>query len=410
MVVTEADLCRMKTSLAGIEDPRRQWGNIQHKLIDILVIALCTIIIGENDYESMEDWALEWEAWLRGFLELPNGIPDRVTFRRLFERLEPSALLRSLNAWLSPQAASGGREVNIDGKTARGSGKAGEHGALHVVSAWAGEHNLVLGQMAVGEKSNEITAIPHVLDMIDICGDVVTIDAMGCQTGIAETIRKKKADYILAVKENQKTLYQDIRDYFDCLEQGPCPDKPADQWTSALEKDHGRMERRSIATVTALDWLEGKKAWKDLAAIIRCRSSRTVGGQTTITDRYYISSMKSSAERFGSVIRGHWSIENRLHWSLDVLFREDASQARKGRAPENLNILRKIALARLRATPVPIKGFSTKRKSFKASINPQFLLSVLFGKKMILPWGLEPIRNYLTHCHSAMPGFKYLTA
>jgi predicted transposase YbfD/YdcC len=201
-----------------------------------------------------------------------------------------------------------------------------------------------------------------------------------CQTVIAEKIRKKQADYILAVKENQETLYQDIHDYFEYLEQGPCPDKPADQWTSALEKDHGRIERRSVTAVTALDWLEGKKAWKDLATIIRYRCSRTVEESTTITDRYYISSMKSSAQTFGRIIRGHWSIENRLHWSLDVLFREDASQVRKGRAPENLNILRKIALARLRATPVPIKGFSTKRKSFKASINPQFLLSVLFGK------------------------------
>jgi predicted transposase YbfD/YdcC len=380
MVVTEAELVRMKTSLAKIGDPRRQWGNIRHKLIDILVIALCTIIIGENDYESMEDWALEWEPWLRGFLELPNGIPDRVTFRRLFERIEPLALLRSLNAWLNPQATSGGREVNIDGKTARGSGKSGEHDALHIVSAWVGEHNLVLGQIAVGEKSNEITAIPEVLDMIDIRGDVVTIDAMGCQTGIAAQIRKQKADYILAVKENQKTLYQDIRDYFDYLEQGPCPDTPADQWTSALEKDHGRMERRSITTVTALDWLEGKKAWKDLTTIIRYRSSRTMGESTTVTDRYYISSMSATAQTFGRIIRGHWSVENQLHWSLDVLFREDASQVRKGRAPENLNILRKIALARLRATPVSIKGFSTKRKSFKASINPHFLLSVLFGK------------------------------
>jgi predicted transposase YbfD/YdcC len=328
----------------------------------------------------MEDWALEWEPWLRGFLELPNGIPDRVTFRRLFERIEPSALLRSLNAWLNPQGESGGREINFDGKTARGSGKAGEHDALHIVSAWVGEHNLVLGQMAVGEKSNEITAIPQVLDMIDIRGDVVTIDAMGCQTEIAEKIRKKRADYILAVKENQKTLYQDISDYFEYLEQRPCPDTAADHWTSDIEKDHGRMERRSVTTVTALDWLEGKKAWKDLATIIRYRCSRTVGDSTTITDRYYISSMESSAEVLGRIIRGHWSIENRLHWSLDVLFREDASQVRKGRAPENLNILRKIALARLRATPVQIKGFSTKRKSFKASINPQFLLSVLFGK------------------------------
>jgi predicted transposase YbfD/YdcC len=328
----------------------------------------------------MEDWALEREDWLRGFLELLNGIPDKATFRRLFERMEPQALLRNLNAWLNPQAGPGGRNVNFDGKTMRGSGKAGDHDALHMVSAWVGEHDLTLGQIATDEKSNEITAIPQVLDMIDIRGDVVTIDAMGCQTAIARQIREKEADYVLAVKENQPSLYQDIRDYFEYLEQGPCRDKPADQWESTLEKDHGRIERRSVTTVTNLEWMDGKKAWKDLSVVIRYRTLRTAGENTAITDRYYISSMVASAETFGRTIRGHWSIENRLHWSLDVLFREDASQVKKGRAPENLNILRKIALARLRATPIAQKNFSTKRKSFKAAINPQFLLAVLFGK------------------------------
>jgi predicted transposase YbfD/YdcC len=346
----------------------------------MLVIALCTVIIGEDEFEVMEEWALEREGWLRGFLELPNGIPDKDTFRRLFERLEPRALLRSLNAWLNPPPGGEGQGVNIDGKTARGSGKTGGHEALHVVSAWVGEHDLVLGQTAVDEKSNEITAIPEVLDMIDVSGDVVTIDAMGCQTDIAKKIRKKEADYILAVKENQPLLYRDIRDYFEYLEEGPCPDKPADCWNSPLEKDHGRIERRSVTTVTSLGWLEGKKAWEDLSTIIRYRCSRTIGEQTTVTDRYYISSLVASAETFGGYIRGHWSIENRLHWFLDVIFREDESRVRKDRAPENLNILRKVALARLRATPAPKKNYSTRLKMFKAAINPQFLLSVLFGK------------------------------
>jgi predicted transposase YbfD/YdcC len=380
MVITEAELIRMKSHLAEINDPRRAWGNLLHKLVDILVIALCTIIIGEDEYEVMEEWVLEREDWLRGFLELPNGIPDKDTFRRLFERIEPRELIGSLNAWLNPVSEPGGRGVNIDGKTARGSGKEGDHEALHIVSAWVGEHDLVLGQVAVDEKSNEITAIPQVLDMIDIRGDVVTIDAMGCQTAIAQQIRKKEADYILSVKENQPTLYQDIRDYFDYLEQGIGQNEPVCLWDSFLEKDHGRIERRSISAVTNLDWLEGKSVWQDLKTIIRYQTSRTMGEDTTITNRYYISSMTASAETFGQLIRGHWSIENRLHWSLDVSFREDASQVRKDRAPENLNILRKIALARLRAIPVEKKRSSIKRKSFKAAINPQFLLSVLFGK------------------------------
>jgi len=370
----------MKDHLGEIHDPRRQWGNLRHKLIDILIIALCTVIIGEDDYEVMEDWALENEQWLRGFLELPNGIPDRDTFRRLFERIIPQELLRSLNAWLQPSTASGGREVNFDGKTVRGSGKQGDHEAVHIVSAWVGSQNLVLAQVATDEKSNEITAIPQVLDMIDIQGDVVTIDAMGCQTAIAQQIREKEADYVLSVKENHPILYRDIQDYCDYLKEKPCLDKPDDQWTSPLEKDHGRIERRSITTITNLEWLDSKDMWKDLATVIWYQTSRTVGESTTITNQYYISSMKASAETFGRIIRGHWSIENQLHWSLDVQFGEDASQIRKDRAPENMNILRKIALARLRATPVPVKRFSTRRKSFKAATNRTFLSSVLFGK------------------------------
>jgi predicted transposase YbfD/YdcC len=380
MDISEADIIRMKESLAGISDPRREWGNIRHKLIDMLVIALTTIIIGEHDFDAMEDWGLEREEWFRGFLELPNGIPDRDTFRRLFERIRPDELLACLTRWLSGEDGSGEREVNIDGKTLRGSGKAGSHEALHIVSAWVGERNLVLGQVQTEAKSNEITAIPRLLDLIDVRGDVVTIDAMGCQTAIAKKIRDKKADYILSVKENQPTLFQDLRDYFEYLDEQWCRDRAADQWTGEVEKDHGRIERRSVATVTALEWLANKGNWQDLATLVRYRCERTVGGVTTVTDHYYISNMTASAEAFAALIRGHWSIENQLHWSLDVLFREDASQAKKDRAPENLNILRKIALGRLRATGVPDRRLSTKRKIFKASVNPDFLYSVLFGK------------------------------
>jgi predicted transposase YbfD/YdcC len=322
---------------------------------------------------------MEW--WLRKFLELPNGIPDKDTFRRLFERLEPAAVLESLNAWLQPEQEAGGREVNIDGKTLRGSGNAGGRKALHVVSAWVGEQHLTLGQLATEEKSNEITAIPLLLDSISITNDVVTIDAMGCQTTIAKKIREKGADYLLAVKENQPTLYQNIRDYFECLDEDSCRDRPGDSWESGLEKDHGRIERRSVTTVVDLSWLEGKEAWKDLRTLIRCRRSRTVGEQTAVAEHYYISSMNASAETYGGFIRGHWSIENELHWMLDVAFREDASRVRKDNGPLNLNVLRKLALARLKGTAVVNRPrFSVRRKSFKALINPDFLYSVLFGK------------------------------
>jgi predicted transposase YbfD/YdcC len=175
-------------------------------------------------------------------------------------------------------------------------------------------------------------------------------------------------------------LFQDIREYFEYLGERACPDKVADQWTGELEKDHGKIERRSVTTVTSLDWLESKGNWQDLATLIRYRCERTVGGDTTVTDHYYISNTTGSAEAFATMIRGHWSIENQLHWSLDVLFRENASPVRKDRAPENLNILRKIALGRLRTTGVPDRRLSAKRKIFKASVNLDFLYSVLFGK------------------------------
>jgi len=377
MEITETDIIRIQESLGGIQDPRRRWGNLRHKLVDILIIALSSVIIGEDEFEAMEDWGREREKWFRTFLELPHGIPDADTFRRLFERIDPKGLLNSLNNWLPQAAAEGKQEVNIDGKTLCGSGGRGKK-ALHVVSAWVGEHDLVLGQLTTDEKSNEITAIPQVLDMIDVKGDVITIDAMGCQTVIASKIREKKADYILAVKENQPTLHGNIQDYYEYLESKEGRKEPCDRWKSDLEKDHGRIERRSIDVVTELDWLEESKAWKDLSAIIRYRCERTVGEQTSVTDRYYISSMVADAKTFAGLIRGHWSIENRLHWSLDVLFREDASQVKKGNAPLNLNILRKIALSLLRKTPVSQKRFSTKRKIFKARVNPDFHLSVLF--------------------------------
>jgi predicted transposase YbfD/YdcC len=380
MEINETDIIRLKASLEGISDPRREWGNLRHKLEDMLVIALSAIILGGTDYESMEDWGNEREAWFRTFLELPNGIPDKDTFRRLFERLRPEQLLEALHHWLGQPAESGNREINIDGKTIRGSGKAGEHGAMHVVSAWVGEHNLVPGQVVTDEKSNEITAIPQLLDLIEIRGDVVTIDAMGCQTGIAEKIRKNGGDYILAVKENQLNLYQDIRDYFRWLEEDKVQREPVAEWHSELEVDHGRIERRAIRAVTNLTWLEGKANWKGLSAIIQYRCIRGDGKETVSTDRYYISSLKADAETFGDLIRKHWSIENHLHWSLDVLFREDACRARKDKAPLNLNILRKVALARLKAVAAPDKRFSTRRRMVKAAANPDFLFSILFGK------------------------------
>jgi predicted transposase YbfD/YdcC len=379
MELSKGSVERMKESLGGIQDPRRQWGNIRHKLIDLLVIGLCSITTRGEGFDEMEELGREREAWFRQFLELPNGIPDEDTFRRLFERINPAELMGCLQNWLCEMGEAGGRHIAIDGKTIRGSGQEGKHQAVHMVSAWVNENNLVLGQLATEEKSNEITAIPQLLEMIDVSGDTITIDAMGCQTAIAEKIREKKADYVLAVKENQPTLYEEIKEYFEYLDFPQTRELPEDLWESETEKDHGRIERRRIRTATGIGFLSGKKVWKDLTTIIECRSERTVGEETTVTFRYYISNKALDAEGFGGIIRGHWGIENNLHWMLDVSFNEDGCRARKDNSPKNLNILRKVALSRLRATDAG-KRVSIKRKMLRASLNPDFLHAVLFGK------------------------------
>jgi len=380
MEIQEEDIHRMREALGGVNDPRRQWGYIRHKLLDILVIGLCSIIVRGEYFSEMEDLGKAWEQWFRTFLELPNGIPDEDTFRRIFERVEPARLLECLQQWLGQTSLAGGRDINLDGKTTRGSARAGEQKGLHMVSAWVNEHNLTLGQVATEAHSNEITAIPMLLDTIDIKGDTVTIDAMGCQTEIAAKIRSKQADYVLSVKENQPVLHEEIKEYFGFLDEGKSAgEMPEDIWESGLEKDHGRIEKRRIRTACDIGFLTGKKLWKDIKTIIEYRCERTVGDETVITCRYYISSKDAGAEEFGRIIRNHWSIENNLHWTLDVSFGEDGCRAHKDNSPKNLTVLRKIALGLLRGINVG-KRVSIKRKMFRASLNPNFLQKVLFGE------------------------------
>ena len=362
----------------NVSDPRRESGNFRHKLVDILVIGLCCIICDGQDFEDMEEFGIERQEWLSEFLELPNGIPDSDTFRRVFERIDSKELAECLNQWLEVAQESGGRLVNIDGKTIRGSRKRGDHSAIHVVSAWVHENEMVLGQLAVEEKSNEITAIPALLDLVDVEGDIVTIDAMGCQTDIAKKIRKKNADYVLAVKENQPTLYEEIAQYFMWLEKEKPRDAEFELWQSGPEKDHGRIEKREVRAVIDLNWLKGKDGWPDLQTILQYRCFRTEDGQTSVSDRYYISSFDTTAEQFAYLLRNHWSIENRLHWTLDVVFREDGSRAKKDHSPLNLNILRKVAMSCLKKTQTT-KRTSIRRKMLKAALNPDFLHLALFG-------------------------------
>jgi predicted transposase YbfD/YdcC len=361
------DILDLKERLDGIEDPRREWGNLRHKLADILVIALCSTLSCGEDFIDMEEFGRDREEWLREFFELPNGIPDSDTFRRVLERVDPGALSRCLSEWLE-SARESGRQVRLDGKTICGSGNS-SHKAYHVVSAWVGENALTLGELAVDEKSNEITAIPELLDMIDIEGDVVSADAMGCQKKIAKKIIEKGADYVLALKGNQTSLHDDVKLYFENFH------KKCDFET--FEKGHGRIEKRAYFLETDIDWLEQKPCWEGLGAIGAVRSRVEEKDGVRSETRYFITSL-TDTEAFARAVRGHWSIENSLHWVLDVVFREDFSRARKDNSPLNLNVLRKTSLSVLKR--ITVGRLSLHKKMLKAARDPAFLARLLFEK------------------------------
>jgi predicted transposase YbfD/YdcC len=367
--------------LEGIHDPRRtEYGNIRHKLIDSIVIACTATLCGYEDYEEMEEIGKLKLDCFKGFLELPQGIPDESAFRRVLHCLNPREVQKGLENWLTDVGirketeGAGERLVNIDGKTIRGSW-------FHVVSAWVGEHGLTLGQLTREEQSNESTAVPKLLELLDVRGDVVTADAMSCQKEIAKKLREKEADYVLVVKENQKGLYGDIKDYFEGMESGEIQELPEDIWQGEEEQGHGCVERREIRTVTGLEWLESREAWQDIKTIVQYRTFRRQKGKETVqTDRYYISSGDFSAEACLKYIRGHWSIENHLHWMLDVVFREDDCRVRSGNGDLNLNILRKLALHRLKKMKMEKKRVSAKRRMMHAALDSGFLYEALFSE------------------------------
>jgi predicted transposase YbfD/YdcC len=349
-----------------IRDPRRQYGYLQHKLVTIIVISFCGIICGAEDFEDIETFGTSRRDWLSGFLELKNGIPDKDTFRRVFERLNPSEVAECLYGWLGNREARG-KTVNIDGKTICGS-KNEAHKAYHVVSAWVSENQITLGEIVVDEKSNEITAIPKLLDLVDVENAVVTIDAMGTQTKIADKIIEKKADYCLALKGNHSDLHDDVKFYFE--------NQNATITIGTLEKDHGRIEKREYFLETDIDWIAEKAQWKGLSAIGAVKATVTEKGQTRIETRHFLTSL-TDIERFADAVRKHWSIENQLHWQLDVTFREDSSRVRKDNSPLNWNVMRKTALPLLRTADVGKKQ-SIKRKMFMAALDVAVLDKILF--------------------------------
>ncbi|MCR5308484.1 MAG: ISAs1 family transposase [Bacilli bacterium] len=358
---------RLKEEIKKIEEPRRtRYGNIRHKLEDIIIIGLCTVICGGEDYTDMEGFGIERESFLRKFLELPNGIPDSDTFRRVFERLKPEEVSRCLIDWL--EITRDKREVvAIDGKTICGSGNE-QHKAYHVVSAFVAENQLTLGEITVDEKSNEITAVPQLLDLIDVEGCIVTADAISCQKTIVEKIMGNGADYTIGLKLNQPGLFNDVKDYFDMFEK-------ESSTTKSIEKDHGRIETREYFLLSDISWLEQRVEWCGLKSVgmVKSHVFKKEGAHTDT--RYFISSLTNINE-FAYSVRKHWAIENQLHWCLDVIFREDSSRARKDFSPLNMHVLRKTSLSLLNQAKTG--RISKKKLMFKAALNPDVLLKILF--------------------------------
>jgi predicted transposase YbfD/YdcC len=353
-----------------IDDPRRDLTRL-HNLNDILLVGIISVICGADTWNEMEQYAVEKVDFLRTFLELPNGIPSHDTFNRVFSAIDSEQFEACFIEWINTLAKiTKGEVVAIDGKTIRGAKANGKKSPVHMVSAWANTSNLVLGQTKVNEKSNEITAIPKLLEVLSIEGAIVTIDAMGCQTDIAEKIITKKANYILAVKDNQKQLHQDIKDEFKFSK--------AIKTSTDLDLGHGRIETRTCSVITDFKFIQQNNKWAKLHSIVRIESSREFKNSDKPTEtatRYYISNLIADTIEFQKSIRLHWGVENKLHWTLDVAFGEDASRKRTGNATQNFSILRKIALNLLKNDTSTKIGVKSRR--LKAAWSNDYLLKIL---------------------------------
>lgn len=354
-----------------IEDPRKY--NIQHELIDIITIAICAIICGAENWVDVEQYGRSKYEWLKQFLRLPNGIPSHDTFGIIFSLLDPEQFNEAFTRWWqSIQTIVREKHVAIDGKTLRGShDKAINKSAIHVISAWAVENGIVLGQVKTDEKSNEITAIPELIKQLELKGAVVSIDAMGCQKVIAQEIVDKQADYVFSLKGNHGFLHDQIKTFFqDNTKEGA----ECDCYEST-DGGHGRIEIRRYATTDDIEWLQGKEQWAGLKTIIMVHRERHVDEKVNVETSYYISSMEKDAERIGHAIRNHWQIENSLHWVLDVSFDEDRCRIRKNHAPANMATLRHIALNLIKQEKT-FKG-SVKTKRLKAAWENSYLMKIL---------------------------------
>jgi predicted transposase YbfD/YdcC len=359
---------------ARLKDPRRAHRRL-HQLQDIIVVALCAVIAGAQDWQQIVTFGRNRLDWLRDFLELPNGIPSHDTFERVFDRLKPQAFQACFQDWVQAiSAALRIKHIAIDGKTLRGSGSA-KLGPLHLVSAWASAQHLSLGQVAVDAKSNEITAIPALLELLELNGALVTIDAMGCQKAIAQQIVDQGGHYALVVKDNQEHLRDDIQQIFRQAFDSAFAGLDYDTYRTS-ERGHGREEYRCYTVVHTTEGIRQADAWAKLSTIGVCYSERTVKGETSAEVRYFIGDKRAGAKYYADGLRHHWGIENNLHWQLDVNFGEDGNRVQKRHAAENLALLRRLTLSLLKAHP---SEESIARKRFAAALDPGFLEEILRG-------------------------------
>lgn len=369
-------MTRFEEHFADLPDPRVERTRL-HDLLDLLAIALCAVIAGADGWDGMADFGRAKEAWFRRFLRLPNGIPCGDTFRRVLARLDPEAFGRCFAAWMQELAGSSeGKLVALDGKTMRHSfDKATGAPALHAVSAWVAENRLTLGQLAVDDDSNEIPALPKLIGMLDLEGAVVTVDAMGCQVAVAEAVLGAGADYVMTCKGNQPTMQGELAAFFE--QAGRLPFAfVLHTYDETDDKEHGRVERRRVWCVDAVGRFPARHRWPGLRSIGLIERERTVGDGATSVERVHVlTSLEADAKRLGALVRGHWGIENQVHWILDIAFREDECRIRKDHGPANMGLLRKLALNLLKRETSVKRGIALKR--LQAGWNEDYLETVL---------------------------------
>ena len=365
---------RLSDVFVSISDPRQR-RKVEHDLVEVLVVAVNAVLVGADTFVEIELWAKEKQDWLRQYLKLEKGIPSHDTFGRLLGLIDPDEFEAAFCRWAGAILPALGvdRVVAIDGKTSRRSGKVGGT-PLHLVSAFAADAGLVLGQRATAAKSNEKTAIPELLATLALTGCIVTIDAMGTQANIAQAIRARGADYILAVKENQPTLADSMRDFFSQFL--VAPKQTPHTFCETVEKDHGRLETRRCYAFTQLDCLAKPEQWLDLQSFAIIESERCIKGKTSCERRFYISSLPADADRLLRSVRAHWAVENSLHWCMDVAFADDQMRTRSGHAAHNLAILKHITLNLIRLDPIKRQG-GIKARRFVAATSDRYRSELL---------------------------------